>query len=146
MKITLISLMTMVFLALIFISCKPKIEKVTPLKPKIGEVTGILSYPNGEAYPQGVSVFLQKGNSADADLQFKTNKNGEFLLTNVKSGDYTLCILIPPKGDNQSGIGNDPIPTIGEVNCKGKPVSFTMPINEGINLGKIEVTEILQMK
>lgn len=118
-------------------------------KPEKGQVIGVLHNSDGTTYAENASVFAINENDITAgnvsnDLNFRTNGKGEFKLENIKEGSYRLYIFLQPKADNQTGISNVPSPVMGQIINKGKPVTFVMPTNEGIDLGDIEVTEILK--
>ena len=135
------------FAAVIFTACNQS-------KPKEGQVIGVLYNSDGTRYDEGVSVFATAVTNEDTspaktegDLQYKTNNKGEFILEKVKAGHYALCLckITQPKFDRETGINNLPMPnvTIGQISNKGKPVYFTLPEKEGINLGNIEVTTLI---
>lgn len=140
MKKEFVLIFAVMFFAAVFISCGHP-------KSKAGEVIGVLYKTDGTSYSENASVFsvnekdIASGNFR-SDLNFKTNNKGEFKLENVAAGNYKLFILEQPKADNQTGTSNVPLPTLGQIINKGKPVAFTMPANEGIDLGDIEVTEV----
>lgn len=140
MKKEFVLIFAAMFFAAVFISCGHP-------KPKAGEVIGVLYKTDGTRYSENTSVFpvnekdIASGNFS-SDLNFKTNNKGEFKLENVAAGNYKLFILEQPKDDNQTGTSNVPLPTLGQIINKGKPVAFTMPANEGIDLENIEVTEV----
>jgi hypothetical protein len=140
MKKEFVLFFAVMFVAAVFISCgHPKL--------KAGEVIGVLYKTDGTRYSENTSVFpinekdIASGN-INSKLNFITNNKGEFKIENVAAGNYKLFILEQPKADNQIGTSNVPMPTFGLIINKGKPVAFTMPVNEGIDLGDIEVTEV----
>ena len=129
-----------IFTVVVFMAC-------TQSKPKEGQVIGVLYNSDGTRYAEGISVFAsaEHASKIDADLSHKTNGKGEFVLDNLQAGNYVLCVCIQPKSDRTPGIDNLPMPPkIGLISNKGKSVHFVLPKNAGLNLGNIEVTEVMQ--
>jgi hypothetical protein len=131
----------MMAVAILFAACNHT-------KPKQGQVVGVLHNPDGTKYSENVSVFVindkdMASGKIQSSLESKTNRKGEFALENIKEGHFALFILEQPKFDREIGTENVPTPVLGQISNKGKPFYFTMPANEGINLGDIEVTSII---
>ncbi len=141
MKKIILTTLAIIFTMVVFTSCNQS-------KPKVGQVLGVLYKSDGTVYKENVSVFVISdkeiaSGKINNDLQFRTNNKGEFTLENIKPGHYTLYIFEQPNSDNLTGTSNPPAPIMGQISDKGKPVNFEMQASEGINLGKIEVTEII---
>lgn len=110
-----------------------------------GQVRGVLYDSSGARFAEGVSVFAADVTNEEknqltikADLKYKTNSRGQFILENVAEGRHGLCIFIPPK---QGQYGNI---IIGLIVNKTKPTYFTMPAAAGIDLGNVEVTSVIK--
>jgi hypothetical protein len=123
----------------------------SPSRPKAGQVTGVLYHADGTRYSKGVAVIATNANEikthfGDDDGKYVTNDKGEFTLWDVKPGDNCLYLLAitPPPFDRTPGVANPPMPTIicGRISSKGTLFHFVLAEHEGLDLGKIEVTEV----
>jgi hypothetical protein len=136
----------LVVIATIFV-----VTACSPSKPKEGQVSGTLYYANGTTYPKGIAVIAAnvkepKTHFGEADSKYATNDKGEFTLFDVKPGDNCLYLfaILPPPFDRTPGVDNLPRPTIicGRITSKGTLYHFILAEHQGLDLGKIEVTEV----